>query len=804
MVTLFVFLKYCKCSHGHLSLHGRINMRTATNWSDDVESITVRRTESSDAREISELIGPATEAVFGRVNVIYLLEKANLAVTVTNSKNEVLAHAAFLDHPSSDIIDPADWEPWFRKHFSSDKCTPLNTLFLHLFVAQSDFSLGSAKEIVRVEDHDDLTHILSEQTKVCCASYGPYFLAELIEAQDDDLHAAVCEKDGAAVGFISLSSDVNLKLLNECFDLGPFNGLYKARPVDPPQPEEHEEPVPETIEPETPEESGTKSDQEPEEEVTEKIKEATTTSDQEPEEEDPEPAPEPVQDDVNAFCIQLFFIDKKCEMRSVDFLPYIFTLFPARDFCVISVPKVGPEFPLLQAFFHVTPRGTSTLPHELYVCHRSGLLKPFEVRAAVSSDRLAVEALVMELSLRESMLEEMDMFCHARQNKDGTPMHVLVAQVLEQVVGIVIIKNEEDIEYIRAHYNIENFHYARHFLKEALRLGRKTCLYCRIYPPRHAQSASADSLVCALSCMVPVRPRRQIICPLEELGVNAPSTQVTDEQAPYALNHINRKLTMEPKVTVNIRIVVVGASDTAISFLEVFAFCPHLRFNNLTLISSRGLPEHCSRDEMCFLTSSHSYNDRDHAQLSLRSWVHVIVGKMTAINRAGKYVLVSGDRKVPYDHLILCTGQQYQVPCLGESSARPGQRHAGPVPSNLFTLNDHEDCSRARRWLQENFVDLEGDAVVYGDSIDAYACVETLLRMGVRGSRIHLVHPPAGPSGPARPCFAHPAVERAVGEALRGIGVRVHRHCLLARVNGGRDLEPLSSVSFATDSQPVT
>lgn len=58
---------------------------------------------------------------------------------------------------------------------------------------------------------------------------------------------------------------------------------------------------------------------------------------------------------------------------------------------------------------------------------------------------------------------------------------------------------------------------------------------------------------------------------------------------------------------------------------------------------------------------SHCYSDRDHALLSLHSWVSVVTGKMTAIDRTSKHVQVIGGRTVPYDHLILCTGQQYQV-----------------------------------------------------------------------------------------------------------------------------------------------
>ena len=94
--------------------------------------------------------------------------------------------------------------------------------------------------------------------------------------------------------------------------------------------------------------------------------------------------------------------------------------------------------------------------------------------------------------------------------------------------------------------------------------------------------------------MVPVRRRNIIQYNHQKLGVNAPSSQVLNQRfnyvMPCALNHINRKLLLEPKVSINLRIVVIGASEVGLSFLETLAFSPHLRFNNLTLIAANGLP----------------------------------------------------------------------------------------------------------------------------------------------------------------------------------------------------------------------
>ncbi|XP_019751817.1 cilia- and flagella-associated protein 61 isoform X2 [Hippocampus comes] len=826
---------------------------TITSSSGQVANVTVRRSECSDAEAIENLLSPEALELFGPINVLQLLEKANLAVTLASEEGDVMAHASFFDHPVTSLVDPPHWESFFCKHLKADALTPWNTLFLHLFVSQTAFSAASFQHIMsavfnttaeldfvcllsstsvcldaaldelleplqrlteeekeeeeeedekdkaaaelmafvchrrrlcprlyvrpaRVEDHDDVMHIVAQQTKILSVLQRPYFLSELIEAQDKNNHAAVCECDGTITGFISVTAEVDVRRLQEHFDLKHFGGLCKAKqdaddtddsesdadphpheaekPPQEPQPEPQQEPL------EEPESEGQQECQEEDEEV------LSSTSDE-------------ISGEPNAFCIQFFFSEKNYEIRSLDLIPYIFQLFPDLDFCIITVPTMSLDFPLLQNFLRVPPRPGSLLPSDLYILHRDGL-RSVNVRPALESDRDGLADLVRRVRRgRVALLRDLDLLFDNQADAAECPLQAFVADVDGALAGMLIIRDEMDMEYIRARYNIENFiyfshhgaqehaqlrhfvlrrcfqHFSRHLFKEALRLARKSSLYHRVYPLGSGrEDGCVDHLDFVLDCAVPVRPRRQIIYPLKELGPNAPARSITEEQAPFALNLISRKLTMEPKVTVNARIVLVGASDTGLSFLEVLCFCPHLRFNNLTLISTNGFPADYGPAGIKFLSTSHAYNSREMAQLPLRSCVAEVAAKMVAINRKSKHVVVSSGAKIPYDYLVLCTGLQYQVPCptqvdqeqpetnepRKEASFPP--RYTGTVPSNFFTLNDPHDCNTARDWLLENFVRKKDNAVVYGNGLDVFTTVEMLLRIGVRGSCIHLVLTP--------------------------------------------------------------
>ena len=93
----------------------------------------------------------------------------------------------------------------------------------------------------RIEDHDDLVPIFDEQSEVLTTIYGEFFLAELIESQNEHNHSLVAEVNERAVGLMNVTDEIDIRLLQKCFDLSLYDGLRKPREGEEESEEEEEE-----------------------------------------------------------------------------------------------------------------------------------------------------------------------------------------------------------------------------------------------------------------------------------------------------------------------------------------------------------------------------------------------------------------------------------------------------------------------------------------------------------------------------------------------------------------------------------
>ena len=89
------------------------------------------------------------------------------------------------------------------------------------------------------------------------------------------------------------------------------------------------------------------------------------------------------------------------------------------------------------------------------------------------------------------------------------------------------------------------------------------------------------------------------------------------------------------------------------------------------------------------------------------------------ICRTNKVVKVTGGAFVPYDYLILCTGQQFQVPVptgadistlvtTSEVTMPKVSRYTGALPSSVFTITTERDCDNALSYIRGDFLAGQG------------------------------------------------------------------------------------------------
>lgn len=539
------------------------------------------------------------------------------------------------------------------------------------------------------EDFDDLRPVFNRQSDVLRTQYGGdlFYLAELIEASTQTEVSKInrclaAEVGGRAVGMMALSTEVDLTVLRQCFDLTPFGGLQSA------------------------------------------------------------------------VAVTLFCIEPQYESHSLDFMAEVFAAYAEVEYCVITMPHDITELPLLQNFMKVSATATSTLPHDLWVMHRDSLLENLSVRPFRSDDCDSVGELLQHLDSREQVLAALSdsaaAFAEAVDAGDTAvvPEAFLVMSGSSAVGVVQCIGAKDEAAQVRAHYDIEDFVlYAQHasyehgflnhfvlnpiferhskfVLREVMRIGGKSCIYHRLYASCDVESMmNAPSPPTCLDYLVPVRRRKQIDYPHHVLMTNVPSKRVRELDPPYALAFMNRKLLLEPKVAVNARIVVVGNSETGLSFVEQLVYKSHLRFGNLILVSSDGLDE----GPACGM-STHAYSSADRKAIAWDVWADIVQDSLTCINRSAQVLTLASGAEIPYDYLVLAPDLVY---------AADGAPREAPVDVSMHVVNSGADF----QGLKEDVCRTAGPVVIYGSSLDALGFTTGLLKSPVDASRITLVSP---------------------------------------------------------------
>ncbi|KYM93723.1 Uncharacterized protein C20orf26 like protein [Cyphomyrmex costatus] len=595
------------------------------------------------------------------------------------------------------------------------------------------------------EDNDNVIAIVDGEGTHLKELYGEYCISEMIRRPSNCRQLIIGEDiNGLAVGIMCLNAMIDIDLLNENFELTPYNGLKKSRGNTPPA----------------------------------RVGECNETMQSRPIH---HVFPTP-NGEINAFVLEMFAT--RDEMRphwSHDFLEAAFDCFPHLEYCATLLRFSHPCHQFLQHFVRVPLRCNRDFPMTLYILHRAVLREEITCRHARTQDREAIERLLFTTSTKREVLIDFDVAMDPLQALQRD-LNCFVFESNDTILGLAILCAERQVNFVKNHFHIEDYvsvesipqndyrrllhfvlmpifsTYHRFFFREIARLSELTIIFYRLHHKDETTLTWICPLISCLNDMIPVDPRGQAKYefPIVRENSNSCENNTKGERDDVAYNGFSlfmtspRLVTM-PRTIIDSRIVVVGASDCGIAFAEYLTLRLTQRYTqltNLTLISPHGIPfdnESSRSDLLPFRGRFHSGYRRC---IVARTWLNIIYGTMTAINRKEKYVTVMNQGNFAYDYLVLTCGLQYQNSTLWEKIKMQKQKQEGnkvqdQMPWNCLTVNNDAEassCFRKIRWLTGDFKERKA-IFLYGRSIDCYCTLSGLIKLGVKPSWITLIEP---------------------------------------------------------------
>ena len=528
----------------------------------------------------------------------------------------------------------------------------------------------------------------------------------------------------------------------------------------------------------------------------------------------------------NAFGITIFILEQAFESRACDFLKFAFELFPDKDYMIITQPHVVPESSLLKNFTLVEKKAESTFSHVLYVLHKDSLLGPeLRLRLADTPDYDKAKDFLQNLSDSKEMINNL----YEVLVKKEASKQCFLTTLGDDIIGEAIITKDVNLPYYKSHFHIQEYMLlqehertghkrlimfvlnpifeksARFVLREIMRLSSSTCLYMELH-----ENSVVPPIV---SQLIYVKTRRfphflkmkwnHERSDLEEVK-NFSKDQdggdrdpVDEEESKFTLLMTTQRLLSEAKIVNNSRIVVVGSSDTGISFVERLLSLRYMQFTNITLLAPGGMIYLNVKDQSKNLkASSTSYTVEEIERLMLESRIKVINARMIDIDRQQKCVILHDESIIPYDILILTMGLQDNT----LQSLKYVSRGIAPIPQDylhvegLISLDDPylyqhlRDGGTIISMLSHR--KKPEKCVIYGRHVNCLTLIQGLIKRGVRPSNITYAIPdlseeletPTDEYSLNPKAFYDKDAEQMIFSNLQVLGVHVIKDVLLKKI----------------------
>ncbi|CAE7291623.1 CFAP61 [Symbiodinium sp. CCMP2456] len=523
----------------------------------------------------------------------------------------------------------------------------------------------------------------------------------------------------------------------------------------------------------------------------------------------------------DVFCVNMFCLDQAYQTQALDFLLPAFSLFPDKDYCIITQPHTAPNSPLLNAFSIVPPQPQNTFGHVLFLIHRAALLGPPQVSllkphllesvkpllevfeeetqkaativkvarescVAVDTQRVDIqsylvwfcehrnsdlEVFVAEFDEQDAQASTASPFCALRFEMPGVrvtgpelwnmcyTLFKSIRIMMFQLYGLcfrlrccyhlddyLLVEHHESGNMNKGHVRLLHWvlnplfqNYTRRLLQGVLRICGKTALFVQSRACLVAQSTVAS--FCNIEEELPTE---------EDILEKERQELLRDSEQTKALSIVAKKLPdakrlSETKIPVNARIVVVGASDCGLSFLESLLSIPHLLFNSLTLLAPGGLEYHHAH-HLPLVAGTAAYSHQELRRIMLELRVRILDSRMVQIDRQQKCCILHDGSMLPYDYLVVATGLQddslhaLKIQSMGVEHVTDGYRRVNGAmsaadPSIRDLLVEGGTLVKSLIWNPLSY------AVVYGRSLNAYCVVQGLLLRQVPAKKIILVLP---------------------------------------------------------------